>query len=977
MSAAPQSHTAFRFLRQQTIESLNINIQEYEHIVTGASHIHLASDQSENVFLVALKTMPQDSSGVAHVLEHTALCGSEKFPVRDPFFMMIKRSLNTFMNAFTSSDWTAYPFASQNKKDFNNLLEVYLDAVFFARLDALDFAQEGHRVELIDEDGEPSLVYKGVVFNEMKGAMSSPVSQLWQTLTKYLFPSTTYHFNSGGEPSDIPDLTHEQLLAFYKRHYHPSNAIFMTSGDISAATHQGAFEKHALHRFSAQKINLSVADEKRYYSPLKVQESYPAAANDEQAKSHLVMGWLLGHSTDLKQQMRANLLSRVLLDNSASPLRKELETCGLGTGPSQLCGLEDSNKEMTFVCGIEGAETSDGDGFESLVLSCLQKVAKEGVPQSEIEAALHQLELGQREIGGDGYPFGMQLILSALPAAIHGGDALAALNLDPVLLELAADIKDRDFIPNLIQSLLINNSHQVRLTLVPDEDMSNRKDAAEKQRLSDMLVAMNEQQRQVVIDETAALLKRQSQEDDADILPEVTRNDIPATQLIATATLSDKDLGWAFYGAGTNGLVYHQLVIDWPQVDAQTLPYLNLLAQLMTELGIGKQDYLSVQATQAAVCGSLSAYLSYRGQASNADQLNAYFMLSTKGLVSQQVAIVDLLKQTLLSVRFDEPQRIKELVGQLRSRRQQSVGQSGHSFALGAASRNMSAGANLQFNVSGLDGLVWLQKLDDGLKDDEQLTDLCHTLSKLHTQLCKQPLQLASVGEQQHQANIQNTFTTAFAPQVGQLKGDLNWTYNKFDSQSKKQPAPQLWTTNTQVNYCARSFPTVSSAHPDAASLVVLGEVLRNGFLHRAVREQGGAYGGGAGQDNNNACFRFYSYRDPRSEETFTDFGASVDWVLSDQLAKQHLEEAVLGVIGSLDKPGSPAGEALQAYQNELHGRTAEIRQAFRLAILDVSISSLQTVAARYLQGQPSDAVVAPAELAENEYFKEFEVYSV
>jgi len=186
-----------------------------------------------------------------------------------------------------------------------------------------------------------------------------------------------------------------------------------------------------------------------------------------------------------------------------------------------------------------------------------------------------------------------------------------------------------------------------------------------------------------------------------------------------------------------------------------------------------------------------------------------------------------------------------------------------------------------------------------------------------------------------------------------------------------------LWTTNTQVNYCARSFPTVSSAHPDAASLVVLGEVLRNGFLHRAVREQGGAYGGGAGQDNNNACFRFYSYRDPRSEETFTDFGASVDWVLSDQLVNQHLEEAVLGVIGSLDKPGSPAGEALQAYQNELHGRTADIRQAFRLAILDVSLSSLQTVAARYLQGQPSDAVVAPAELAENEYFKEFEVYSV
>jgi Zn-dependent M16 (insulinase) family peptidase len=979
MSAAPQSHSAFRFLRQQTIDSLNINIQQYEHITTGALHIHLASEQTENVFLVALKTMPQDSSGVAHVLEHTALCGSEKFPVRDPFFMMIRRSLNTFMNAFTSSDWTAYPFASQNKKDFNNLLEVYLDAVFFARLDALDFAQEGHRVEFVDdEEGKQTLTYKGVVFNEMKGAMSSPVSQLWQTLTKYLFPSTTYHFNSGGEPSDIPDLTHEQLLAFYKRHYHPSNAIFMTSGDISAATHQESFEKHALHRFSAQKIDLFVADEKRYFSPVKVQESYPAAANDKQAKSHLVLGWLLGHSTDLKQQMRANLLSRVLLDNSASPLRKELETCGVGTGPSQLCGLEDSNKEMTFVCGLEGADTTDADIFETLVLNCLKKVAEEGVAQSEIEAALHQLELGQREIGGDGYPFGMQLILSALPAAIHGGDALAALNLDPVLSQLAEDIKDRNFIPGLIQDLLLNNSHQVRLTLVPDEHMSNRRDEAEKQRLSDMLNAMSDEQRKVVVDETAALLERQSQEDDADILPEVTREDIPATQFIATPTVSNKDLGWEFYGAGTNGLVYHQLVINWPKVDDKILPYLNLMAQLMTELGLGEQDYLAVQAKQAAVCGSLAAYLSYRGQATDADQLNAYFVLSTKGLISQQSAIVDLLKETLLSVRFDEKQRIKELVGQLRSRRQQSVGQSGHSFALGAASRNMSAGANLQYSISGLQGIVWLQQLDDSLQDAQALSDLCNTLTDLQQQLCQQPLQLASVGEEQQQAHIESTFTSAFSEQVGVLNGCLQWPYDKTHNQADYKPVQQMWTTNTQVNYCARSFPTVSSAHPDAASLVVLGEVLRNGHLHRSVREQGGAYGGGAGQDNNNACFRFYSYRDPRSAETFADFSASVDWVLSDQLQLQHLEEAVLGVIGSLDKPGSPAGEALQSYQNELHGRTTKIRQAFRLALLAVDLDSLQTVAARYLQGvQPSEAVVAPAELSEHAYFKDFDVYSV
>ena len=419
-------------------------------------------------------------------------------------------------------------------------------------------------------------------------------------------------------------------------------------------------------------------------------------------------------------------------------------------------------------------------------------------------------------------------------------------------------------------------------------------------------------------------------------------------------------------------------MIDWPKVDDKTLPYLNLMAQLMTELGLGEQDYLAVQAKQAAVCGSLAAYLSYRGQATDADQLNAYFVLSTKGLISQQSAIVDLLKETLLSVRFDEKQRIKELVGQLRSRRQQSVGQSGHSFALGAASRNMSAGANLQYSISGLKGIVWLQELDDSLQDAQALSDLCNTLTDLQQQLCQQPIQLASVGEEQQQAHIESTFTSAFSEQVGVLSGCLQWPYDKTHNQTGYKPVQQMWTTNTQVNYCARSFPTVSSAHPDAASLVVLGEVLRNGHLHRSVREQGGAYGGGAGQDNNNACFRFYSYRDPRSAETFADFSASVDWVVSDQLQLQHLEEAVLGVIGSLDKPGSPAGEALQSYQNELHGRTTKIRQSFRLAILAVDLDSLQTVAARYLQGvQPSEAVVSPAELSEHAYFKDFDVYSI
>ncbi|MEE9421999.1 MAG: insulinase family protein, partial [Gammaproteobacteria bacterium] len=386
--APAKVHPAFEWVRSENIASLKLTVEEYRHRGTGAAHYHLAADNPENVFLVALRTVPMDSTGVAHMLEHTVLCGSERYPVRDPFFMMIRRSLNTFMNAFTSSDWTAYPFASQNRKDFNNLLDVYLDAVFFSRLHELDFAQEGHRIEFSNSDDPSSdLVFKGVVFNEMKGAMSPPVSVLWQTLTKHLFPATTYHYNSGGDPECIPDLTYQGLKDFYKTHYHPSNAVFMTYGDIPAYEHQERFEEQVLKRFERLDIHIAVPDEQRYHSPVIIQESYALDPTEPvEDKTHIVLGWLLGRSTELLGQLEAHLLDGVLLDDSASPLRHALETSDLGSAPSPLCGLESSNREMSFMCGLEGSRPERAEAVQELVMSVLQDVAENGVPLERLQA---------------------------------------------------------------------------------------------------------------------------------------------------------------------------------------------------------------------------------------------------------------------------------------------------------------------------------------------------------------------------------------------------------------------------------------------------------------------------------------------------------------------------------------------------------------------------------------------------------------
>ncbi|WP_232023345.1 insulinase family protein [Thiomicrorhabdus aquaedulcis] len=477
------AHSAFKYLGQHAIESLNLTVEHYQHNVTGATHYHLAAEDGQNVFLVALRTVPMDSTGVAHILEHTTLCGSEKYPVRDPFFMMIRRSLNTFMNAFTSSDWTAYPFATENRKDFQNLLQVYMDAVFFPLLDPLDFAQEGHRFEFEEmENPNSPLTYKGVVFNEMKGAMSSPVSTLWEVLSRELYPTNTYHYNSGGEPEEIPKLTHQQLVEFHQNHYHPSNSVFMTYGDISALEHQTQFETLALHRFTESVEQVHVGLEQRFSTPKVIEEAYALDEEDIEGKTHIVLGWLLGQNQDPLEVLKGHLLGAVLLDNSNSPLRKVLEECDLAAAPSPLCGFEESNKEMAFVVGVEGSEPEHAQAIEQLILDTLEQIARDGVEQHQVEAMLHQLELSQREVGGDSYPYGLGLILHALPGALHDGDPIALLDTDKALLALESQIKDPNFIPGLVKSWLLDNPHRVRLTLKPDTELSAQKAQHEKTR---------------------------------------------------------------------------------------------------------------------------------------------------------------------------------------------------------------------------------------------------------------------------------------------------------------------------------------------------------------------------------------------------------------------------------------------------------------------------------------------------------------
>ena len=938
-------HPAFELIKEKKIESLNVHYQEFKHKKTGAIHLHLASESEENVFMAAFRTVPENSTGVAHILEHTALCGSEKYAVNDPFMSMVSRSLNTFMNAFTSSDWTAYPFASLNKKDFNNLLNVYLDAVFFPTLDPLAFAQEGHRLEFAEANNPDSeLLFKGVVFNEMKGALSADSAQLSQAIEHHLYQTVTNHYNSGGDPENITDLTYDEFKAFYESHYHPSNAMLFTFGDIDAITHQAEFEELALKRFSKSDIKIEVANEVRYTEPQYRETYYPVAANNSvEDKTYIAISWLLGESANIEESIKTQLLVKLLMGNSAAPLRKALEASGLGKSLLPLSPLSYAAKETSFTVGLSGSNPENVKAIEQLVLSTLEEIAENGLPQSMIDACLHQFELNKREVGGGQYPYGLELMLDALMVMNHYGDGLKALDFDPVLAKLQQDVKDPAYIKNLVNNLLLNNPHRVCLMFKPSTTLAEEKVAAEKNKLAEIKAGLNDQDKQRILDNMANLKARQEQDVNRDVLPKVTKQDIPSKLKHCTPVFENKNnLPITCYEAGTNGLVYQEVFIDMPTLNKDEVALMPIYTSMVSNLGIGEDSYLDIQLKKSSVLGDFSCSAIFKADINDVNNIHAKLIFSASGLNRNQQEMTKFLQNAIEKIRFDETKRIGELVQIMRNNLMRQLVQNGHKMAMMAAASSISAAGYLTESQSGFSFVKSISELEQKIGKADVVIELSKQLQQLHNKILSCSREVLVVGEnanlEQFSKVVDEHITT---PNIEQQ--------NAFSMafESKKQNI--AWVTNTQVNFCSKAYPSVSFTHEDAAKLTVLGNVLKHNFLHRVIREQGGAYGGGAVQDNTTGSFKFFSYRDPRLSETLADFDKASDWLQQADITDSMIEEAILGVIANMDKPLSPAGQVSAAFEQMLTGESLEAREKFRSQVLTVNKEDLKHVGRKYL----------------------------
>ncbi len=944
-----------------SLPSINATMIRLHHQVTGARFMHLERDDDNHLFAVGFQTPPEDSTGVAHILEHTALCGSKHFPVRDPFFSMLKRSLNSFMNAMTASDWTLYPFSSMNRKDFHNLLDIYLDAAFYPRLTELDFSQEGHRLEYAEADNpESPLEYKGVVYNEMKGAMSDPSSLLTQRLDKHLYPTTTYRHNSGGEPEDIPKLSWQQLRDFHARHYHPSNSWFFSSGNLDLSDLLEIVEDRVLKNFARLDSDTEVPAEQRLDVPLQVTEKYPLDAGESLEKRSMVeVGWLCGDINDSFERLSMSLLATLLLGNPAAPLYKALLDSGLGANLAPGTGYHDDNRTTYFAAGLQGTDPEHVEAIEKLLLETLEQVAREGFSRERIDAAIHRLEFSTREVTGDSYPYSLLLLMRLIGPWIHGGDPLAALNFEKNLQQLQEELDKGLFFENLIRNRLLNNSHRVTLLLQPDTNLGPQQEAATRAELDKIDQQLSPAEKERLVAQARELQAAQEAPEDLSCLPTLELSDIPPSEpAVPVEQQLDQRVKEFWFAQPTNGIGVVTFNFGLDSLTAEQRKYLPIFSSLLTQVGAGERDYLQMAEAMEAVTGGISARTSLLDDPQDPDKFTASFELKGKALVRNCQPMFALLQDMLLAPDFTDLQRIHTVLNQLQVSLENSVPQSGHTYAARAAAGCLSLVGQQREQWSGLSQVAVIREL--AAKPAEELGGLAAIFAETATRLFNQlQLQTAVTVE----AENFTPFKTALKQLVEKIPGQSaqpQLSAEEFNSQSKRQGL--IWSL--PVNYVTRVFRAVPYAHPDSAALTVLAKLLRAEFLHREIREKGGAYGGLAGYNAEAGQFSLLSYRDPHILRTLQVYDQAIDWAVAGKYPSDSVKESVLAVFGDLDKPLSPAGVGAHEFANIRQGMTLEMRNQMRQQLLAVDADALQKVAEKYLKNGVSAVAVLAGEAA-------------
>ncbi|MDR2734853.1 MAG: insulinase family protein [Spirochaetota bacterium] len=913
----------FSTLRTIEISEFGSVCRHYKHIPSGAELISVSNNDENKVFGITFGTPPRDSTGLAHILEHSVLCGSRKYPVKEPFVELMKGSLNTFLNAFTYPDRTCFPVASQNTRDLYNLADVYMDAVFHPLIDEWTFKQEAWHYAISGSNAP--LRRSGVVYNEMRGVFSSPENLLREYSQHALFPDSIYGKNSGGDPEVIPTLDFASMCAFKDRYYHPSNARIWFWGDDDPEERLIWLNQH-LGGFTPKNCEAVIPPQPRFTSPRRIEMAYASPVTEQNPKAMFTVNWLQREKYNAEQVLTMHILEEILIGQPASPLRRTLISNGLGESLIG-CGLESDLRQMYFSIGLKGIESSRIAEAEALIYATLKDLVRDGIPANIVQAARNTVEFSLREWNTGRYPQGLMMMLTSLSTWLYGLDPFMLLPYERSLADIAAHLEQGDRVfEDLLEEQFVENTHRVTLSFLPDEHLGARNARAEEEELEAIKSKFVPSIIDRLVRETKELQERQSRQDSEEALQALPSLEITDLSKEIKRVASRNEMSGLcplfVNEIETYGIAYIDIAFDIEKLPEDLLPWVRTWAAALTMIGTDKEDYASFATRIASVTGGIrpAEIILPKVQGGTA----AYVLLRCRVLASRANELIAILEDMLTAPRFGDHERLKRIILSRKGQRQEDLITAGHLFAESQARAMLHPSAALAEQVS---GLAEFRALSDASEEAA-----AHALRRIHAFL-------VNAKRVRFSLTASRDIIAAVTPVIEWLgfimSAEPQSAEQALQGIVSRAARPVCLTAPVQVFYTAKGLNMAGYIPHGAARMAA--RALSMVWLWDTVRVQGGAYGAACRYNPHSGLITMSSYRDPQFEKTLDVYDAACTW-LSDFAYEGVLrKQAIIGAIGELDTWQMPDARGLGAFTNHLTGLTDEMRQIERDQIFSAS----------------------------------------
>jgi len=887
----------FKLVKQQFVKELDADCYLFQHEKSGAELLKVAAKDDNKTFSIAFKTPPPDDTGLPHIMEHSVLNGSENFPVKSPFDVLMQGSLQTFLNAMTSSDFTVYPVSSRNMKDYFNLMHVYLDATLKPLLhkDERILKQEGWHFEL--ENPDAPLVYKGVVYNEMKGAFSSPTRQLGFLLYRQLFPDNNYGKSSGGWPAAIPELTYEQFKNFHKRYYHPANSYILVYGDADMEKELEFIDANYLSGFDAIEVDSDIPVQATFKAPRTVRGEY-GVPEGTSTKGQTYLGWatMYGRNTDQETTIALDILSDALVNNESAPLRRALREAGIG---KEVNAYVDNIQQNVFQLTVQNAEVGDLEKFHQVVKATLEKVIADGFDRDVLEGLINRMEFQLRE--GRGSWTGIMAAMGSLPGWMFADDPFISLEYEKPLESIKAKVENNYF-EDLAKKSLLDNPHAATVVLEPVPGLERKRAEAVQRELAERKAKMSEEEIANLVKETKELVAYQQREDSPEALatiPLLEIGDIEKKEeeyVLKKQQVEGVDL--LAYNEFSKGIVYLDFYFDASAVPVDHIPYLQLYNELLGMLDTKELAYSDLENEINRHTGGINTRVQTYLVERDDNRMQPYFMLSGKVMPGKLDKLLHLADQQLNHTLWEtDPERLESLVRRMKARAEMMLSRNGMGTAAFRLFSYFTNSGSWQDRTNGLEYYRFLAELTKNY--DARSEELVTRLKEIHDHVVRRNGMFVSVVcHEDDMTGVSKTLPPF-------IKGFSQRDVESVALEFPKQALNEGFKDASKVQYVLKGYDYKQLGAEYSGAMEVLQQVLSRVYLQNRIRVIGGAYGGFARIEPSGAL-AFFSYRDPNLRKTVENYKQAGEFLRKFEPTEPELRRLIIGTIAGRDRPLTP-----------------------------------------------------------------------